>query len=82
MRKNRTPRPKVVTRGAAIEPIGAVTHYRDVRPNSNKNNHVALAEPFQPSTLGCDNWVCFCTNTDMSDTAHQLGVKAVAGEAA
>ena len=54
-------RPNVVTRLAAAELTGAVTHYRGVHPDKNNNNddnnilnsnnHAALAERFQPSTL-------------------------------
>ena len=46
---NRIHRPNVVTRRAAAELTGAVTRYRGVRPN--ENNHAALAECFQSSTL-------------------------------
>ena len=46
---NRIQRPNVVTRRAAAELTGAVARYRGVRPN--ENNHAALAECFQPSTL-------------------------------
>ena len=60
IRNNRIHRPKVVTRRVAAELMSAVTHYKRVRPNKNnnddddninKNNHAALAERFQPSTL-------------------------------
>ena len=51
MRENRIHRPNVVTRCAAAEVTGAVTRYRGVHPNINNNNHTALAERFQPSTL-------------------------------
>ena len=60
IRNNRIHRPNVVTRRAAAELTGAVTRYRGVRPNEdnndnddniNNNNHAALAERFQPSTL-------------------------------
>ena len=51
MRDNRIHRPKVVTRCAAAEVTGAVSRYRGVHPNINNNNHAALAERFQPSTL-------------------------------
>ena len=59
MRNNKIRRPNVVTRRAAVEPTGAVTRYRKVRPNNNNNddnsinnnNHATLAELFQPSTL-------------------------------
>ena len=60
MRNNRVHRPNVVTRRAAAEMTGVVTHYRGVRPmknnndddnNINNNNRKALAERFQSSTL-------------------------------
>ena len=51
MRDNRIHRPNVVTRCAAAEVTGAVSRYRGVHPNINNNNHAALAERFQPSTL-------------------------------
>ena len=54
MRINRVRQRNVVTRRAAAELTGAATCYRGVRPNNNSinnNNHAALAECFQPSTL-------------------------------
>ena len=59
IRNNRTHRPNVITRRAAVEQTGAVTRYRGVRPNKNNTpgvtninkNLAALAECFQPSTL-------------------------------
>ena len=60
IRNNRIHRPNVVTRRAAAELTGVVTRYRGVRPNKSNNdddknitnnNHAALAEYFQPSTL-------------------------------
>ena len=60
IRNNRVHRPNVVTRRAAAELAGAVSHYKGVRPNENNNdddddinnnNHAAMAERFQPSTL-------------------------------
>ena len=60
IRNNRVHRPNVVTRLAAAELTGAVTRYKGVRRNKinnddddniNTNNHAALAERFQPSTL-------------------------------
>ena len=68
IRNNKTHRPSVVTRRAAAELTGAVTRYRRVRPNKNnndddnniiKNNHAALAERFQPSTLHKLRRLCF-----------------------
>ena len=60
IRNNMIHRPSVVTRRAAAELTGAVTRYKGVRPNKNynddddnisNNNHAALAERFQPTTL-------------------------------
>ena len=60
MRNNRIHRPNAVTRRSAAELTGAVTRYRGVRPNNNKNeddssidnnNHATLAERFPPSML-------------------------------
>ena len=60
IRNNSIHRPNVVIRRAAAELTGAVARYRAVRPcennsnddkNINNNNHAALAECFQQSTL-------------------------------
>ena len=60
VRNNSIHRSNVVTRRAAAELTGAATRYRGVRPIKNNNdddnsignnNHAALAECFQPSTL-------------------------------
>ena len=60
IRNKRVYRPNVVTRRAAAELTGGVSRYKGVRPkennnddddNINTNNHAALAERFQPSTL-------------------------------
>ena len=52
--------------------------YRGVRPNNNNNNHAALAELFQTSTLHEVQQLGLYTNTDTPDTAHQLDAEAVA----
>ena len=61
-----------------------VTRYRGVRPdnskNINNNNHAALAELFQPSTLHKLLQLGVYTNADTPDTAHQLDAEAVAAE--
>ena len=57
--------PTVVTRRAAAELMGAVTRYRGVRPNYN--NHAALAECFQPSTLHKLRQLGLSTNTETPD---------------
>ena len=77
MRDNRIHRPNVVTRCAAAEVTGAVTRYRGVHPNINNNNHAALAERFQPSTLHKLRRLNIYTNTDTPDTAHQLDAETV-----
>ena len=74
--------PYVVTRRAAAEVTGAVTRYRGVHPNINTNNHAALAERFQPSTLHKLRRRDIYTNTDTLDTAHQLDAEAVPAEVA
>ena len=82
MRNYKIHQPNVVTRRAVAEMTGAVTRYRGVRPNNDnsKNNHAALAELFQPSTLHKLGQLGLYTNTDTPDTAHQLDVEAVAAE--
>ena len=82
MRDNTIYRPNVVTRRAAAEVTGAVTRHRGVRPNINNNNHAALAERFQPYTLHKLRRRDIYTNTDTSDTAHQLDAEAVPAEVA
>ena len=82
MRDNRIYRPNVVTRCAVAEVTGAVTRYRGVHPNINNNNHAALAERFQPSTLHKLRRLNIYTNTDMPDTAHQLDAETVPVEVA
>ena len=82
IRNNRIHRPSVVTRHAAAELTGAVTRYKGVRPNNDddniyNNNHAALAERFQPSTLHKLRQLGRCTNTDTPDTAYQLDAEAV-----
>ena len=77
MRDNRIHRPNIVTRCAAAEVTGAVTRYRGVHPNINNNNHAALAERFQPSTLHKLRRLDLYTNTDTPDTAHQLDAETV-----
>ena len=46
------------------------------------NNHAALAERFQPSTLHKVRQLGRYTNTDTPDTAHQLDAEAVPAEVA
>ena len=82
MRDNKIHRPNVVTRCAAAEVTGAVTRYRGVHPNINNNNHAALAERFQPSTLHKLRRLNIYTNTDTADTAHQLDAETVPVEVA
>ena len=82
MRDNTIYQPNVVTRRAAAEVTGAVTRHRGVRPNINNNNHAALAERFQASTLHKLRRRDIYTNTDTSDTAHQLDAEAVPAEVA
>ena len=82
MRDNRIHRPNVVTRRAAAEVTGTVTRYRGVHPNINNNNHAALAERFQPSTLHKLRRLDIYTNMDTPDTAHQLDAEAVPAEVA
>ena len=65
IRNNRIHRPNVVTRRAAVELTGAITRYRGVHPNNN--NHAALAECFQPSTLHKLRQLGLSTNTDAPD---------------
>ena len=81
MRNNIIPRPIIVKRRVAVEPIGAVTRYRGVRPNNNNNNNnnddATLAEFFQMSTLHKLRQLGLYTNTDTPDTAHKLDAKAV-----
>ena len=48
----------------------------------NYNNHAALAERFQPSTLHKLRQLRCCTNTDTPDTAYQLDAKSVPAEVA
>ena len=76
IRNNRIHRPSVVTRRAVAELTGAVTRYKGVRPdknnnddadNINNNNHVALAERFQPSTLHKLRQLGIYTITDTPD---------------
>ena len=76
IRNNRIHRPNVVTRRAAAELTGAVTRYRGVHPNKNSNddnssingnNHAALAECFQPSTLHKLQQLGLSTNTGTLD---------------
>ena len=81
MRDNRIYRPNVVTRCAVAEVTGAVTRYGGVHPNIN-NNHAALAERFQPSTLHKLRRLNIYTNTDTPDTAHQLDAETVPVEVA
>ena len=84
MRNNMILRLNVVTRREAVEPTGVVMRYKGVRPNSNKcsnnNNHAALVERFQPSTLHKLRQLSLHTNTNTPDTAHQLDAEAVATE--
>ena len=80
MRDNRIHRPNV--RCAAAEMTGAVTRYRGVHTNLNNNNHAALAERFQPSTLHKLRRLNIYTNTDTPDTAHQLDAETVPVEVA
>ena len=82
IRDNKIHRPNVVTRCAAAEVTGAVTRYRGVHPNINNNNHAALAERFQPSTLHKLRRLDLYTNTDTPDTAHQLDAETVPVEVA
>ena len=82
MRDNTIHRPNVVTRRAAAEVTGAVTHYRGVHLNIKNNNHAALAERFQPSTLHKLRRLDIYINTDTPDTAHQLDAEAVPAEVA
>ena len=82
MRDNKIHRPNVVTRCPAVEVTGAVTRYRGVHPNPNNNNHAALAERFQPSTLHKLRRLNIYTNTDTADTAHQLDAETVPIEVA
>ena len=74
-------RPNVVTRP---EPTGTVTRCRGVRLNNNnsKNNHVTLAEHFQPSTLHELRQLGLYTNTDTPDVANRLDGEAVAADVA
>ena len=89
MRNNWIHRPSVITRRAAAELTGSVSRYRGVRPNKNNNNydndihndnHAALAERFQPSTLHKLQQLGPYTDTDTPDTAHQLDAEAVPAE--
>ena len=80
MRDNTIHRPNVVTRRAVAEVTGAVTRHRGVHSNINNNNHAALAEGFQPSTLHKLRRLDIYTNTDTPDTAHQLDAEAVPAE--
>ena len=66
----------------ATEPTGVVTRYTGVRPNNNSNNenHAALVERFQPSTLHELRQLGIYPNTVTPDTAHQLDAEAVAAE--
>ena len=48
----------------------------------NNNNHAALVERFQSSTLHKLRQLGRCTNTDTPDTAYQLDVEAVPAEVA
>ena len=84
VRNNKLPRPNLVTRRATVEPMGAVTRYRVVRPNNsnNSNNHAALVERFQPSTLHELRQLGLYNKTDTPDIAHQLYAEAVATEVA
>ena len=50
--------------------------------NINNNNHAALVERFQPSTLHKLRQLGHCTNTDTPDTAYQLDAEAVPAEVA
>ena len=65
IRNNRIHRLNVVTRRAAVELTGAITRHRGVRPNNN--NHAALAECFQSSTLHKLQQLGISTNTDTPD---------------
>ena len=65
IRNIRIHRPNVVTQRAAAELTGAVTRYRGIRPSHN--NHAALAECFQPSTLHKLRQLGLYTNTDRPD---------------
>ena len=65
IRNNRIHRSNVVTRRATAELTGAVTRYRGVRPKNN--NHAALAECFQTSTLHKLRQPSLYTNTDTPD---------------
>ena len=83
MRNNRVHRPNVVTPRAAAELTGAATRYRGVRLNNiNNNNHAALAELFQPSTLHKLRQLGLYTNADRPDTAHQLDAETGTAEVA
>ena len=83
LRNKRIPRPNAVTRRVATEPTGAVTRYRDVHPHNNdNNNHAALVEIFQPSTLYKLRQLGLYTNTDNPDIAHQIDDGTVATEVA
>ena len=79
--RNKDYRPNVVTRP---EPTGAVTRCRGVRPNNNnsKNNHMTLAEHFQPSTLHKLRQLDLYTNTDTPDVANRLDGEPVAADVA
>ena len=86
---NRVHRPNIVTWRAAAELTGAATRCRGERPNKSNddsniinNNHADLAELFQLSTLHKMRTLGLYTNTDTSDTAHQLDDKAIAAEVA
>ena len=76
IRNNRIHRPNVVTWRAAAELPGAVTRFKGEPPNKNNsdddgniknNNHAALAERFQPSTLYKLRQLGLSTNTDTPD---------------
>ena len=80
MLNNRIHRPNIVMRRAAAELTCAVTRYKGVRPNNN--NHAALPESFQPSTLHELRQLGLYTNTDTPDPAHQFDAEVVAAEVA
>ena len=48
----------------------------------DNNNHAALAERFQPSTLNKVGQLGHYTNTDTPDATHQLDAEAVPAEVA
>ena len=84
MHNDRIPEPNVLTRRPAARSTGVVIRYRRVRLNksNNNNNHAALAELFQSSTLHELRQLGPYSNTDTPDTANQLDAEEGAAKVA